>query len=136
MSFLVSAAVKSNYLGDFSGKRQEQRRSSLSRVHQDKYDEDSEDYVPSRPRRPIPEVCEICRETMSRCSGIRPCDRCQRLGLECGPKTTPADVAATEQLQEPGTESKLEQVDIMMSDLELEGWHLVSREEVEESVQS
>jgi hypothetical protein len=42
--------------------------------------------------------------------------------------------AAAAKLKEIGTETKIEPLEGLMSDLDLEGWHLVSHEEVEEPV--
>jgi N-methylhydantoinase B/oxoprolinase/acetone carboxylase alpha subunit len=47
----------------------------------------------------------------------------------------PDDEALEAKTQESGNESIANEVDKMMKELELEGWHLVSREEVEEAVE-
>lgn len=72
---------------------------------------------------------------MVKCSGFPSCDRCQKLGLDCVPipgKTRPEYVAARPKRDDMGTQEKIVELEGMMSDLELEGWHFVSRKDVEE----
>jgi hypothetical protein len=72
---------------------------------------------------------------MARCSGFPSCDSCKKLGLNCVPipgKTRPEHVDARQKRGDMGTEDKVESLEGMMNSLELEGWHFVSREEVEE----
>jgi hypothetical protein len=80
-------------------------------------------------------ACEQCRKSKSRCSGVpscAPCKRCQELGVECVQKFELADGTVEEKLQETVPESKPEQLANMIGDLELETWHFVSHDEVED----
>jgi hypothetical protein len=53
--------------------------------------------------------------------------------LNCVPKLTSAEGSATvEKRQVTGPGEKVEQLESMMSDLDLEGWHFVSHEEAED----
>lgn len=109
-----------------------QNRCSSSRLSQEDSEGRSHEKVPARRLR-IPLACGPCRTSKSRCYGSVPtCNRCQSLDLECVPTVKLAWDVAEEKLQEIALESELEQLQNMMNELELEGWHVVSREEVEE----
>ncbi|KAE9370903.1 hypothetical protein N431DRAFT_427239 [Stipitochalara longipes BDJ] len=123
-------------LSDLSGKRFQQRGSSLS--HQKNFEDTPDEVAPRQSR--ILVACSGCRKSMTRCSGVCPCDQCEKLGLECKitpklRKLSPDHVASIANEDSTGTENQIEQLGGMMSDLELEGWHLVSREDFEEWVQ-
>jgi hypothetical protein len=124
----------SETLADFPGRRVGQRRSSLSRVHQEAFkDENAREVTP--PQSKLPVSCERCSKPKSRCSGILPCGRCEKFGLECIPKPKASEMGAVAaKLKEIGTETKIEPLEGLMSSLDLESWHLVSHEEVEEPV--
>lgn len=124
----------SETLADFSGRRAGQRSSSLFRIHQEVFKEANSDEV-TPPQSRIPASCGRCSKPKSRCSGILPCGRCEKFGSECIPKPKVSEMgAAAAKLKEIGTETKIEPLEGLMSDLDLEGWHLVSHEEVEEPV--
>jgi len=125
---------KSETLGDFSGRSAGQRRSSLSRVHQEVFEE-ANAYEVTPPQSRVPVSCGRCDKPKSRCSEILPCGRCEKFGSECIPNPKASEMgAAAAKLKEIGTETKIEPLEDLMSDLDLEGWHLVSHEEVEEPV--
>jgi len=70
------------------------------------------------------------------CSGVYPCRRCEDLGLDCAFIFKPTGIEtiggrANEDSTGSGTENQVDQLQGMMSDFELEGWYLVSREEIE-----
>jgi len=90
--------------------------------------------LPAR-RRIFPVACSTCMKCMVRCSGTFPsCDRCEKLGVNCYPKSTPAASDSRAKAQENMAEAKVEILEEMMSDLELGGWHLISREEIEKAI--
>ena len=125
---------KSETLGDFLGRSAGQRRSSLSRVHQEVLEE-ANAYEVTPPQSRVPVSCGRCGKPKSRCSEILPCGRCEKFGSECIPNPKASEMgAAAAKLKEIGTETKIEPLEDLMSDLDLEGWHLVSHEEVEEPV--
>jgi hypothetical protein len=98
-------------------------------------EENTQREVPRRAR--IPVACTTCRISKLRCSGILPtfeaCERCHELGLGCVSKhKSAAGPSIFEKWQRTGPEKEVEQLESMMSGLELEGWHLVSHEEAED----
>jgi hypothetical protein len=124
----------SETLADFPGRRAGQKRSSLSRVHQEVFKEEGAHEV-TPPQSRIPVSRGRCSKPKSRCSGVFPCSRCEKFGSECIPKPKASEMgAAAAKLKEIGTETKIEPLEGLMSDLDLEGWHLVSHKEVEEPV--
>ena len=99
-------------------------------------EENTQREVPPRRAR-IPVACTTCRKSKLRCSGILPtfeaCEQCHELGLGCVPKHKSVERPSIfEKWQRIGPEKEVEQLESMMSDLELEGWHFVSHEEAED----
>lgn len=132
MSFLIFAAVVSDRFPDFTVGRTRQRGISYSRLSQQDLEEKSLEEV-LLPRSGIPTTCGPCRKSKSICFGFGPtCHRCQSLDLECGPRVKPVGDVAEANLQDIALDSELEQLEKMMSELELDGWHIVTREEIEE----
>ena len=102
-------------------------------------DESSEEVAPQRTK--ILLACGGCRKSKTRCSGILPCENCEKLGIECiPPPRIPssltiagrADATNTEAGDSTETGSRTEKLESMMSELELAGWQIISREDVED----
>ncbi|KAN0105995.1 hypothetical protein V8E51_008871 [Hyaloscypha variabilis] len=122
----------------FPARRLEQRRSSLSR--QEKPEEESPEEV-AHLRSKILLACGGCRKSKTRCSGILPCENCEKLGIECTPPPRipssltiagRADAANREAGDSTETGNQTEKLESMMSELELAGWQIISREDVED----
>jgi hypothetical protein len=122
----------SNVSVDFSGRRTGQRRSSLFQVHQEVCEEENQPEV-ADPGSSIPVVSRDSSKPKANCSGVLACDRCKNFGSECYSEPKEGETGdAAARLKEIETKTTSAQLEGLMSDLELEGWHLVSREEVEE----
>jgi hypothetical protein len=84
----------------------------------------------------IPTACLSCSESRVSCSGALPgCDQCRNLSLDCGPNAIPDDTTLQGKTKKSGIEDNENELERMINDLELEGWHFVSREEVKEAVE-
>jgi hypothetical protein len=74
-----------------------------------------------------------CKSKFGRSESVSTHDQCQNHELDRIPEAMPASSAsAVVKLEEITLESELGQVERMMIELELEGWHVVSREEVKD----
>lgn len=115
-------------ISDFSAESPKYRRPSFSRLNQEVGEENTQREVP--PRRAEIVACTTCWGSGAR-RPFESCERCHGLGVNCVPELKSGEGFAVEKCKatEPGKE--VEQLESMMSDLELDGWHFVSHEEAE-----
>jgi hypothetical protein len=106
---------------------------------QEKSEESLEEVTPQQSK--ILLACGTCRKSKTRCSGILPCENCEKLGIECIPPPRipssltiagKADAANIEAGDSTETGNQTEKLESMMSELELAGWQIISREDVED----
>ncbi len=133
MSSLTSAGRQAGNLStisaDFSAERPKYRTPSFSRPNQE-VGENTQREVP--PRRAEIGTCTTCRG-WGNLHPFEACERCHGLGANCVPNLKSSEgFVVVEKCKATGPGKEIEQLESMMSDLELEGWHFVSHEEAED----